>query len=197
MTTSNAPRPHRRHRSLLSLALLSPFVGIALGWGSPADLPEVAAAIEQRFPAVREIEPDQLEHELAGTDAGTQRPILLDVRSADEYAVSHIEGAVRAETLDEARTVLEGAAPETPIVVYCAVGWRSAELAEELEAAGYDRVRNLRGAIFGWANSGRPLVRNGRPVEKVHPYSRTWGKLLRDNLRAEMPTDELSTRPAS
>ena len=194
----NAPNPLRtlrRHRSLLSFALVSPFLGIALGWGSPSDLPKVAAAIEQRFPDVHEIDPDRLEQELTGP-AGA-RPILLDVRSGEEYAVSHIAGAVRAETLDEARAALADADPEAPIVVYCAVGWRSAELAEELEAAGYDRVRNLRGAIFGWANTGRPLVHDGRPVEEVHPYSETWGKLLREELRADLPPNTAPSRPAS
>jgi len=195
MIASNRFRRLRRHPQLLSFALVSPFLGIALGLGEPADLPKVAAVIEQQFPDVRQIDPAELERELAAPES--EQPVLIDVRSAEEYAVSHIEGAIRAETLVEARAVLDQADPDAPIVVYCAVGYRSAELARELEAAGYEGVRNLRGSIFSWANAGRPVVRNGRQVEQVHPYNKTWGKLLREDLRTEVPTTEQPAGPAS
>ena len=46
------------------------------------------------------------------------------------------------------------------------------------EAAGFEHVYNLEGGIFQWANEGRALYRAGEPAEKVHPYNRTWGRLL-------------------
>ena len=54
-------------------------------------------------------------------------------------------------------------------------------------AAGYADVWNLEGSIFQWANGGRPVYRDGRPVEAVHPYNTLWGTLLADSLRAYEP----------
>jgi len=196
MKPSSRSKSRRRQSSaLLSLALISPFLGVALGWGKPSDLPKVAEAVADRFPDVGEVTPAALEQELdRPADA---RPILLDVRSPEEYAVSHLAGAVRAATLDGALAALDGTPPDAEIVVYCAVGFRSAVLAEKLQKAGYTHVRNLRGALFAWANSGRPVVRDGHPVDQVHPYDKNWGKLLREDLRAEVPTTDQPSKPAS
>jgi hypothetical protein len=75
---------------------------------------------------------------------------------------------------------------ETPIVTYCAVGYRSGALATKLREAGFTSVRNLEGSIFQWANEHRPLVRGDEPVTTVHPYSSLWGRLLIDDARAPL-----------
>lgn len=173
---------HRRPAAAFSLALISPFLGIGLGLGSPEDLPKVAATIEAQFPSLPHVSVAELERDLAAPP--DERPVLLDVRSPEEYAVSHIEGALQAATAEEALAALEGVDPERTVVLYCSVGLRSAEMADELAAAGYTNLRNLRGALFSWANSGRPVVRGGEPVREVHPYNDKWGKLLREELRA-------------
>lgn len=172
----------RRPAAAFTFALISPFLGIGLGLGSPEDLPKVAATIEARFPDLSHVSVAELERELAAPPE--ERPVLLDVRSAQEYAVSHIEGARRAATVEEALAALDGVDPERTVVLYCSVGLRSAEIADELAAAGYTSLRNLRGSLFAWANSGRPVVRDGELVHKVHPYNGKWGKLLREELRA-------------
>ena len=117
-------------------------------------------------------------------------PLLLDARTAREYAVSHLPGAVRvdpdapAEALADTLAALR-ADPSRPVVVYCSVGWRSAGVAERLRAAGAGDVRNLRGSIFRWASEGRPLVADGHPASRVHPFDAVWGRLLPPDLRAE------------
>ena len=45
----------------------------------------------------------------------------------------------------------------TPIVVYCSVGYRSEKIGEKLRKAGYTNVTNLFGGLFTWANENRPL----------------------------------------
>lgn len=153
----------------------------------------IAEAIEERYPEVEHLDYDELQRDLE--KAPESRPLVLDVRAPEEYAVSHIEGAVRAENLAEALAVLKNAPRDREVVVYCSVGLRAAELAEELEEAGYTDVKNLRGSLFGWANSGHALVRDGRPTRKVHPYNGRWGKLLLDELRAD--PDDAPELPAS
>lgn len=169
---------------LSGLALLG-FFWLTFGRATPEDLPKLSAEIRERFPEVEHLSVEELERRLQrARESGGEVPILLDVRTPEEFAVSHLPGAVRAESEEEALEVLAGVDRDRPVVVYCAVGYRSAELARELEEAGFTAVENLEGSIFAWANSGRPVVRDGEEVETVHPYDRRWGRFLRRELHA-------------
>ena len=52
---------------------------------------------------------------------------------------------------------------------------------------GHERVFNLEGGLFGWANAGRPVWAEGSRAAKVHPYDDEWGRLLRPALRSPLP----------
>lgn len=106
--------------------------------------------------------------------------VVLDAREPDEYEVSHLLGAHRVDpdAGDVKGELPDGTPQDARIVVYCSVGYRSAAVARRLEKAGYEHVFNLEGGIFQWANEGRPVYRDGEPVERVHPYDATWGRLL-------------------
>lgn len=143
----------------------------------------VDALIERRFPEVRWITTEELATRLG--DPGQPRPLLLDARSDAEFAVSHLPGARRVDPDADPAPALKDADPSRPMVVYCAVGYRSARVASRLQAAGYNDVRNLRGSIFRWAEEGRPLERDGRPATGVHHYDAYWGRLLPPELHAE------------
>lgn len=159
----------------------------------------VEATLDRQFPTVRPVAPATLAAWLA--DSTAPAPVLLDVRTADEYAVSHLPGARRvppdasAEALR--RRALAGLPRDTLVVVYCSVGYRSAALAARLQEAGFTRVYNLRGSIFRWAGAGRPVVRAGRRVEAVHPYDAAWGRLLDARLHAYAPPAEAAPSPAA
>jgi hypothetical protein len=74
---------------------------------------------------------------------------------------------------------LERIDKNSPIVVYCSVGYRSEKVAEKLLAAGYPHAANLYGGIFEWVNRKQPLVNlEGHPTEYVHAYSKMWGTWL-------------------
>lgn len=105
--------------------------------------------------------------------------VLLDTRAKREYEVSHLPEArwVGYDEFDLKK--VENLPKDTPIVVYCTVGVRSERIGEKLKAAGYQNVRNLYGSIFEWVNQDNPVVDNqGKPTQKVHAYSRTWGVWL-------------------
>jgi rhodanese-related sulfurtransferase len=105
--------------------------------------------------------------------------ILLDTRAKREFEVSHLPEArwVGYDEFDLKK--VENLPKNTPIVVYCTVGVRSERVGEKLKAAGYQNVRNLYGSIFEWVNQDNPVVDNqGKPTQKVHAYSRTWGVWL-------------------
>jgi rhodanese-related sulfurtransferase len=81
---------------------------------------------------------------------------------------------------------LLGAGRDVPVVTYFAIGYRSAELATRLRAAGFTHVQNLDGSIFQWANEHRLLAHEGAPASRVYPYSKFWGRLLADGVRAPL-----------
>jgi len=141
-------------------------------------------SLRHRFPKVEWITTAQLADWLA--DKQRQPPVLLDVRTEEEWNVSHLPGARRVDPNAPVEKVISGVPKETPIVTYCAVGYRSGALATKLREAGFTNVRNLEGSIFQWANEHRPLVREDQPVTTVHPYSSLWGRLLTDDVRGPM-----------
>ena len=141
-------------------------------------------SLRHRFPKVKWITTAQLADWL--TDKNRPPPVLLDVRTKDEWEVSHISGARRADPNAPVEEVISGMPKETAIVTYCAVGYRSGALAMKLREAGFSNVWNLEGSIFQWANEHRSLVREGTPVTTVHPYSSLWGRLLSDDVRAPL-----------
>jgi len=145
----------------------------------------VDALIARAFPDVRWIAPQELASRLE--DSRQPPPLLLDARTEAEFAVSHLPGARRVDPDGDPAAALAAVDPARPIVAYCAVGYRSARVASRLQAAGHRDVRNLRGAIFRWAEEGRPLERDGRPATGVHPYDAYWGRLLRPDLHATSP----------
>jgi rhodanese-related sulfurtransferase len=143
----------------------------------PRSLRRLLAA---RFTSVRWIETAELARWLA--EAPEPRPLLLDARTPDEYAVSHLPGARR---VDPDATDLGELATEiaAPIVVYCSVGYRSAALCERLQESGHTDVRNLSGGIFQWANERRELRSGEQRATQVHPFSWLWGWWLRSQAR--------------
>lgn len=139
--------------------------------------------VRHDFPKVSRIETAPLNKWLH--DAKRPQPVLLDVRTKAEFAVSHLHDAIQVDPSASAATI--SLPHDRPIVTYCSVGYRSGGFAEKLREAGYTNVQNLTGSIFAWANAGLPIERDGKRVEKVHPYNESWGKLLRPELRADVP----------
>src|SRR3954467_454998 len=81
---------------------------------------------------------------------------FLDVREQDEYDQGTIPGSVfipRGHLESQAESKL--GAKDTPIVVYCAAGARSAFGAETLQQLGYTDVVSLAGGFGRWKNEGR------------------------------------------
>lgn len=81
--------------------------------------------------------------------------VLLDVRTAEEFAEGHIEGAIN---IDQGQSgfmeIAKAALPkDKTIAIYCRSGRRSANAAERLAAEGYKCV-NLKGGILAWKKAG-------------------------------------------
>ena len=165
------------------LLLLCAFL---LVWNSRAlTFAAVQRLTERKFPTLQWLDRDELARWRA--DSTRVQPVILDARSGAEFAVSHLHGATR---IDPREPGLKGVASfprDTPVVVYSRVGYRSARVARWLQRHGFRMVFDLPGGLFAWANEARPMEANDRPTTQVHPYSTTWGRLLKPEARADAP----------
>lgn len=162
----------------------------SLGCGGPPEpltWTDVDQLIQDDYPSVPSITTDELSESLA---AGREI-VLLDVREPEEFAVSHLAGARRATSVAEAAAILDAVGPDTLVVAYCSVGYRSAALVTALREQGVPTAVNLEGSIFAWANAGLPVYRGDIEVAEVHPFDGSWGTLLNQGLWAFEPAAAL------
>ncbi len=90
--------------------------------------------------------------------------LLLDVRSANEYAAGHISGAHNISHDQLGMRLAELTAyRDQPVVVYCHSGTRTRYAIELLEAKGFSQVQHLRGDYLEWRGAGRPVVMGDAP----------------------------------
>lgn len=87
--------------------------------------------------------------------------LILDVSSEGEYAQGHLKGAINIPLSDLLGRINEFDM-NSPILVYCRTGKRSAQACSALVELGFTRVYNMEGGIVAWMNSGYPVV-----IEKV------------------------------
>jgi rhodanese-related sulfurtransferase len=85
--------------------------------------------------------------------------VLVDVREESEYAKDHLPGAIHLGKGVIERDI-EESVPElnTPIVLYCGGGYRSALAADNLQKMGYTNVLSMDGGIRGWREKHYPLT---------------------------------------
>lgn len=169
------------------LAAGSPLRGA--GWPDPANpatsLADVEAAVSRQYPV------PEISNTVLDTLRTTGNVVVFDVREANEFEQSHIEGALRIEpglSADELVARYAHRIEGRPVVFYCSVGVRSGQMLEGavalLRRAGATGAYNLRGGIFRWfAGGGRVVARSG-PARSVHPYDAAWGKLLMRTIAA-------------
>jgi rhodanese-related sulfurtransferase len=95
--------------------------------------------------------------ELLGRTTGDA--LILDVRTAEEFAAGHVPGAVNIpHTQVGARLTELGDDRARPVVVYCESGRRAGMAADVLLNDGYTSVLHLAGDMGEWRAEGRPMV---------------------------------------
>lgn len=143
------------------------------------------ARIAREYPDVGRISTQELAEWLGNTSKAG--PILLDVRTPEEYGVSHLPGAKLIPPGTSMRQLGQFFGTNRPAVLYCSIGYRAAEMARQLKRTGWPTVAMLDGSIFKWAREGRSLYAEEQLVTKVHPYSPAYAHLLAAEQRAELP----------
>jgi molybdopterin/thiamine biosynthesis adenylyltransferase/rhodanese-related sulfurtransferase len=84
---------------------------------------------------------------------------FLDVREQDEYDAGTVPGAIHIPR-GHLESQIESKIPnkDTPVVVYCAGGTRSAFAAETMNELGYTDVASMSGGFGQWKDQGRPWI---------------------------------------
>ena len=82
-------------------------------------------------------------------------PMILDVRTIDEFNQGHVPGAINVPYGDyEAALVDLKLKKNDEVVVYCERGGRAKKVETGLESQGFFEVRHLEGDMSGWRNAG-------------------------------------------
>lgn len=107
--------------------------------------------VEDAKKRIREVTIDDVKAKL---DRG-EKFLLVDVREESEFAADHLPGAVHLGKGVIERDV-ESRVPDqnTPMVLYCGGGFRSALAADNLQKMGYTQVLSMDGGIRGWREKG-------------------------------------------
>jgi rhodanese-related sulfurtransferase len=89
-------------------------------------------------------------------DAG-EKFLLVDVREESEWNAGHLPGAIHLSKGVIERDVEQKVPdPNTPMVLYCGGGFRSALAADNLQKMGYRNVISMDGGWRGWTEAGLP-----------------------------------------
>ncbi|SRR6266404_8465595 len=86
--------------------------------------------------------------------------MLVDVREESEFAKDHLPGAIHLGKGVIERDV-EARIPDlnTPVVLYCGGGFRSALAADTLQKMGYTSVLSMDGGVRSWREKQFPMTR--------------------------------------
>ncbi len=102
-------------------------------------------------------------------DAGAQ---IVDVRTAGEYQMGHIPGAVNVP-VDQIATSAQSWDRDKAYLVYCATGARSATAVQTMQSMGFTDIKHFAAGIQAWngkldtggaSSSGAKIPTNGKPV---------------------------------
>jgi len=112
--------------------------------------------VEDARKRVREVSTDDVKARLDRSE----NFLLLDVREESEYANDHLPGAIHLGKGIIERDIEERVPDlDTPLVLYCGGGYRSALAADNLQRMGYTNVLSMDGGIRGWREKNFPLTR--------------------------------------
>lgn len=171
----------KKSRLLLILLVL---IGIPLGLMSQKndapqdDIPSLLKRYNHSTVPYLSVQMLQMEYE---------KYVILDTRKKEEFAVSHLPGAVWVGERYDVEN-LSGIDKEAHIVVYCSVGIRSEDYGEKMLKDGFKAVYNLYGSIFSWKDAGYQVVdQNNQPTDKVHVYGKKWAKYLKTGEKVYQP----------
>ena len=85
--------------------------------------------------------------------------VVLDVRTPEEFAEGHLDGAVLVDFYDaDFADQLAALDSDVPYLVYCRSGNRSGQALSVMEQLGFSSAVDVDGGIVAWAGAGLPVT---------------------------------------
>lgn len=156
-----SPRPMRRgpRRTALVVAVVGSFALAACGGSADEPAAEAADASATATAA------DRPAYGLVSTADAARlavdpEVVVIDVRTPEEFAEGHIEGAtlidINSPTFGDAIDALDR---DANYLVYCRSDNRSGQAVAIMQQVGFERLWDMDGGVVAWSAEGRPLVR--------------------------------------
>lgn len=164
MNPFDAPRPSQppvlraRRRSAVALAVVGSLALAACG--GTADEPAAGEA-----PTAPDEAPARPGFGLISTADAAQLAVdpgvvVIDVRTPEEFAEGHIEGAtlidINSPTFGDEIDALDR---DASYLVYCRSDNRSGQAVAIMQQLGFEQLWDMDGGVIAWSAEGRPLVR--------------------------------------
>lgn len=125
--------------------ILMTFAVVAGGCGDGGSAAGVRRVTPQDGAAIQSAGPDDL--------------VILDVRTPEEFAEGHLDGAVMLDFYrDDFADQLAGLDPDVPYLIYCRSGNRSGQTATIMEQLGFGDVADIDGGIVAWTAAELPVT---------------------------------------
>jgi rhodanese-related sulfurtransferase len=87
-------------------------------------------------------------------------PIVLDVRTPEEFAAGHIEGAVNIDFNSSGfKDEVAKLDPEKTYLLHCRSGGRSGKAKSTFTGLGFKAIYHLDGGLNAWQDAGLPTVK--------------------------------------
>jgi rhodanese-related sulfurtransferase len=117
--------------------------------------PRFLKIVEEARTRVRETTVDDIK---ARINRG-EKFVLVDVREESEFQKDHLPGAIHmGKGVIERDIEVKIPDVNTPLVLYCGGGYRSALAADNLQKMGYTNVISMDGGVRGWREKGYPMT---------------------------------------
>jgi phage shock protein E len=149
----------------ISRGLLAGLAGFSLlmvscGGAEPAaDAADAAPADTASGTAISGISTISAVDAAAITNDPPEDLVVLDVRTPEEFAEGHLDGAVLIDFYDaDFAEQLAALDPDVPYLVICRSGNRSGQTLGIMEQLGFASAADVDGGIIAWAGAGLPLT---------------------------------------
>jgi len=104
--------------------------------------------------SVKRLDPQSFERKLKES----KNPILLDVRTAGEYAQGHLANAALLDIYsNDFKSRADKLNKSLPVFVYCKAGSRSSSAVNILSDLGFKEIYDLSGGILAWQQANKPI----------------------------------------
>ncbi len=122
-------------------------------------LPVEAGNDEKKSPTIVHVDARQAGELLSDPDKKNS-PIIIDIRTSDEFREGHLKGARQIDFLEEGfAEKVRKLDRSRPYLIHCRSGGRSSSSLALWKKMKFKKVYHLDGGILAWEKAGLPVVK--------------------------------------